>query len=463
MPRKEIYKVKGKNKEALDDFITHIIAGGTRNKSTLTSYKNAVKRMLSIINKNYDTISPTDLDKYFSECPETSSETYKSKIISFLKFKGLKDLADGIIQNPNIMLDHSKSEDEALTPDEIQKLINTGKDVYEKAIIEILIATGGRREGINGTSYNSVRIEEDIIWLNIGKRQRNGKLKKRDIPIIADESNPIMLYPKHFVDFYRTHIYKDEPDKPLFYSRHTNPEFYGKRMNPTSLTRLIKRIGKQSSIKKKITPHILRHTGATYDGYYLNEHMLRQKYGWSISSREPARYCKQRNDMYAETLRKKIGLDPEEVKKFSICPKCHVKNNMNETRCSNCDYPLGEEYLKETLEKSMESRELKLEINKLKEKIKTLTDKNKESDKTFKDFKNRAKKDFKNLRDEIDMSYAVIGAIGSGRGIAMTNADTKITTYASKEDEEFHNFLMENILPKVEKLRKRFNIKIQKD
>jgi len=112
MPRKEIYFIDGKNKKALDDFITHIIAGGTRNKSTVTSYKNAVKRMLSVINKDYDTISPTDLDKYFSECPETSSETYKSKIIRFLKFKGLKELADSITQNPSIMLDHSKSDED---------------------------------------------------------------------------------------------------------------------------------------------------------------------------------------------------------------------------------------------------------------------------------------------------------------------------------------------------------------
>jgi len=356
---------------------------------------------------------------------------------------------------------HSKSDEDILTPDEIQKLINTGKDVYEKAIIEIFIALGGRRSGINDTKYNSVKIEEDLIWLNIGKRLRNGKMKKRNIAIITDKDNPIMLYPKHFVDFYRTHIYKDEPDKPLFYSRHTNPEFYGKKMNPSSVTRLVKRIGKQSGIKKKITPHILRHTGATYDGYYLNEHMLRQKYGWSISSREPARYCKQKDDMYADFLRKKAGLNPEEVKTISICPRCQAKNNINETRCSKCDYPLGKELVKEIQEKSMNEEGLRKEIGKLNDKIKTLTDKNKESDKTFKDFKNRAKKDFKNLRDEIDMSYAVIGAIGSGRGFGMTNADTKITTYASKEDEEFHNFLMENIRPKVEKLRKRF--KTQKD
>lgn len=408
MARKEIYKVKGKNKEALDDFITHIKAGGTRNKSTVTSYKNAVKRMLSVINKEYDTISPTDLDKYFSECPETSSETYKSKIIRFLKFKGLKDLAEGITQNPSIMLEHSKSEDEALTPDEIQKLINTGKDLYEKAIIEIFIALGGRRSGINDTSYNSVKIEEDVIWLNIGKRQRNGKLKKRDIPIIADESNPIMLYPKHFVDFYRTHIYKDEPDKPLFYSRHTNPEFYGKRMNPSSLTRLVKRIGKQSGIKKKITPHVLRHTGATYDGYYLNEHMLRQKYGWSISSREPARYCKQRNDMYADFLRKKAGLNPEEIKTVSICPKCGEKNNVNETRCSKCDYPLGKELVKEIQEKSINEEGLRSEIGKLKDKIKTLTDENKESNKMFKGFKKLAKKDVKDLREKVEYLEGIV-------------------------------------------------------
>jgi len=408
MARKVFYKIKGKNKKALDNFVTHIIAGGTRNESTLTSYKNAVKRMLSVINKDYDKITPTDLDKYFSECPETSAETYKSKIIRFLKFKGLKDLADGIIQNPNIMLDHSKSEDEALTPDEIKKLINTGKDLYEKSIIEIFIATGGRREAINSTNYNSVRIEEYIIWLNIGKRQRNGKLKKRDIPIIADESNPIMLYPKYFVDFYRTHIYKDEPDKPLFYSRHTNPEFYGKRMNPTSLTRLVKRIGKQSGIEKRITPHVIRHTSATYDGYYLNEHMLRDKYGWSISSREPERYCKQKSEMYADVLRRKVGLDPEEVKRISISPKCHAKNNMNETRCSNCDYPLGKEYVKEMFDQSIETGSLKSEISKLKDEIKTLTKENKDSNKMFKGFKKNAKDEFKGLNEKIKYLEGIV-------------------------------------------------------
>ena len=54
----------------------------------------------------------------------------------------------------------------------------------------------------------------------------------------------------------------------------------------------LKEIAKRAGIKKRITPHILRHASATNDTRHgMNEENLRRKYGWAAGSKMPSRYA----------------------------------------------------------------------------------------------------------------------------------------------------------------------------
>jgi len=52
---------------------------------------------------------------------------------------------------------------------------------------------------------------------------------------------------------------------------------------------MLNRLGKKV-LRKKVTPHILRHSSATYYCHKLNQYQLCYRYGWSMASSQPQRY-----------------------------------------------------------------------------------------------------------------------------------------------------------------------------
>ena len=52
---------------------------------------------------------------------------------------------------------------------------------------------------------------------------------------------------------------------------------------------------------KRVTPHILRHSSATYYANLLNHHQLCYRYGWSMASDMPNRYIDREGILEEET------------------------------------------------------------------------------------------------------------------------------------------------------------------
>lgn len=395
MPNK-IIELSPENKNVIEDFEKHLKSAGTNNIDTLRTYTSACKTIFDIVKKDWNNITKKDIDNAFSSdrMSPTTKEVYKPKFVKFLKFNGKDELADYVksLYNFDVLKKPTKTEDDVLSKEEIKLLIDSAKSLRDKAIIEIFLTTGGRRKEINLLKFKDIEITESIIWVTIN----NSKTKPRRIPIVANKQIDTAIYPENLINFYNTHIFKDDKEKPLFYSHHSNR--YGKPLNKNSINEIFQKIIGGAKISKKITPHILRHTGATNDGYFLTEQDLCLKYGWRVGSRQPKTYCHMTENQLGDHLLKLAGTTEEQIKRDSICPQCKQKVNINDKRCKRCNYILDRVLQNEEIERL---RNKENELNELKIAIFNIQNDNNKKLKDFKKVIRDLKKENNGISDTI--------------------------------------------------------------
>ncbi|MFA5038459.1 MAG: site-specific tyrosine recombinase XerD [Candidatus Omnitrophota bacterium] len=136
--------------------------------------------------------------------------------------------------------------------DEAQRLVEapdlkTRQGIRDRAILEIMYATGMRVSEVSGVKTADVNTEIGFVRC-MGKGR-----KERIIPLGSKASAAIIRYrEKARPEFAKA------PVPELFLNRS------GKRISRISLWKLIKAYAKQARIKKPIRPHILRHSFATH-------------------------------------------------------------------------------------------------------------------------------------------------------------------------------------------------------
>jgi site-specific recombinase XerD len=116
--------------------------------------------------------------------------------------------------------------------------------------------------GLRAAELCSLRIQDTPIILGIPAIEvHNGKGgKNRTVPI----SNRLAEVLRDYIENLRprtlpsTGIRADDPGKPVFYSRNQC------HFTPNGIYRIVRRAGELAGIRKRVRPHILRHTFATH-------------------------------------------------------------------------------------------------------------------------------------------------------------------------------------------------------
>ena len=121
-------------------------------------------------------------------------------------------------------------------------------DYRNKAMLEVLFATGTRISELINMELNQIDYDECIIRV-LGK----GK-KDRIIPI----GNTALKYLRLYIDEYRKFILKTKNSNYVFVNKD------GNKISRQGFFKILKKITKESGINKEISPHTLRHSFATY-------------------------------------------------------------------------------------------------------------------------------------------------------------------------------------------------------
>jgi integrase/recombinase XerD len=250
-----------RSEELVDRFLDAIWMERGLSQNTLGAYRAdlmTLGRGLAEHDKSIDEADKADLLAFIAGRVEGGAKPRSTarQLSSFRRFfryimrEGLRDTdptAD--IEMPRI----GRSLPKTLTEDEVDALLNAPNTDdplghRDRAMLELLYATGLRVSELINLKQSQINFNQGVLRI-IGKGDR-----ERLIPL-GDESQRWLL---DFIDGPRMEILLERQTDYLFPTRR------GNRMTRQAFWHIIKRYADKAGIRRKMSPHSLRHAFATH-------------------------------------------------------------------------------------------------------------------------------------------------------------------------------------------------------
>lgn len=228
------------NNEAVQSFIADLALRGYSNH-TIKAYRLTMERALKFSGKNFRKISTQDLKEFLlflqreKRCSLRTIHRHINALRTFYRLYEI-DAADKI-QLPKV----EKALPTFLNFGEMETLLDSISSTRDLAIVRLLYASGLRVSELVGLNRDS--IEGNVI------RVRSGKGRKDRVSYIDDGTLELV---KVYLDK------REDENQALFVNRK------GERLTDRYIEILVKRHAQKAGIRKKVTPHTLRHTFATH-------------------------------------------------------------------------------------------------------------------------------------------------------------------------------------------------------
>lgn len=222
--------------------------------NTVESYGENLKMLKQALNKNILNLTTTEIRDYIQNL-EATPKTKAHYLSVFNSFYNYMIFNEKLSANPCSGIRSPKLEKKLpnyLTGEEIDKLLDIKLikpiDYRNKAMLEVLFATGTRISELINLKLNQIDFDECIIRV-LGK----GK-KDRIIPI----GNTALEYLALYINEYRPFILKTRVSEYVFVNKN------GTKMSRQGFFKILKKLVASSGIEKEVSPHTLRHSFATY-------------------------------------------------------------------------------------------------------------------------------------------------------------------------------------------------------
>ncbi|AOT68133.1 site-specific tyrosine recombinase XerD [Geosporobacter ferrireducens] len=245
----------------LNDFIHYLTHEKELSKNTLESYKRDISQYIEFL-QDKSVISFKDTNKttiitYLLHLQKMGKATATiSRSLASIRSLYQFLLNEKMIEkDPTLNLESPKSEKKlpsVLSLKEVELLLaqpdeKSEKGVRDKAMLELLYATGIRVTELVSLDHNHLNLDMGYI------KCCNGA-KERIIPIGSMARDAIGKY----VTQCRQNLVRDQEEKSLFVNYH------GSRLTRQGFWKIIKMYTQKAKINKKITPHTLRHSFAIH-------------------------------------------------------------------------------------------------------------------------------------------------------------------------------------------------------
>ena len=250
-----------RSEQLVDRFLDAIWMERGLSKNTLGAYRAdlmTLGRGLSEEQKSIDMADKSDLLNFIAKRVESGAKPRSTarQLSSFRRFfryimrEGLRDsdpTAD--IEMPRI----GRSLPTTLTEDEVDALLNAPNTDEplghrDRAMLELLYATGLRVSELINMQQSQINFNQGVLRI-VGKGDR-----ERLIPLTDDAQRWL----RDFIDGPRMEILLERQTDYLFPTRR------GNRMTRQAFWHIIKRYAEKAGIRKKMSPHSLRHAFATH-------------------------------------------------------------------------------------------------------------------------------------------------------------------------------------------------------
>ena len=248
--------------QLLDHFLHYIVVEKGLSKNTVDAYSHGLNRFLDYLKKKgiqkISGVSKLDVRAFLLTLKKQGLST-KSVVRNLAAIRTLFHflIQEEILEtNPIEELESPKlpkTLPEILTLKEVEQLLEqpnpqTPMGIRDRAMLEVLYATGMRVSELTQLPMNQVNLEAGYVRV-FGKGS-----KERIIPIGNEAMKWVALYLK----VAREKLAKRRESPFLFINR------MGSGMSRQRFWKVIKAYGRRAGIRKRITPHLLRHSFASH-------------------------------------------------------------------------------------------------------------------------------------------------------------------------------------------------------
>ena len=239
----------------VDDYLLFLKTEKKLGDNTINSYMLDLEDFFKTFNGSIESCTKKDILTYISSINGLEVNTVNRHISSLKSF--FNYLVDESIIKVSPMeevssLKKAKKLPKYLSISEVNKLLNiplnSEFDYRNKAMLELMYATGLRVSELVSIEYSNIDFENSIIRIN-------GKGKKERIIPLGEVAS---YYLKVYLSDYRSKLLKRNTYNQVFLNNH------GKPITRQGFNYILENIRELTGIEKEITPHVLRHSFATH-------------------------------------------------------------------------------------------------------------------------------------------------------------------------------------------------------
>ncbi len=266
--KKAIRQMMGLNsssKQDLEDFKSYIIVEKNFSKHTAKAYcADVLDFLLWIGEESCEDVNFSKVREYlhFIQKFNYKKNTIARKIASIRTFYKYLYRERKVDSNPAMNLTspkRPKSLPKFLTPDEVEEILNnvkmeTPSGFRNRAILELLWATGMRVSELSGLNFGDLNLEHNEIRVF-------GKGAKERIILVTDRAKS---YLERYINTARALIPKGFPLEDVSESSPVFINNTGYRLQTKTIRNVINETVEKISLPKKVTPHVFRHSFATH-------------------------------------------------------------------------------------------------------------------------------------------------------------------------------------------------------
>ena len=229
--------------------------------NTISSYLRDIRQFAGWLHEEEETeivdAAELHIQKFLThlESEGRSAATRSRALASLKNFYGYVVSAGFLAESPvkEIKVDRGEKKlPQILSSREIELLLaqpssTDHKGIRDKAMLEVLYATGIRVSELIGLNIDDVNLEGEVIKCQSGR-------KSRAIPLYADALKALTVYIREV----RPRLLAEPGEKALFVN------IGGARMSRQGFWKILKHYQTTAHIDKEITPHTLRHSFAVH-------------------------------------------------------------------------------------------------------------------------------------------------------------------------------------------------------
>ena len=340
-----------KNQRTIEDHLRYLQAN-SRSLEGQQLYKQVIKRLAEDLgDKTFRQATTEDIERHLLNLKHLSSLTqknHKAKIKAFYRWLNGGEYPKCVKWIKTGKFERSRPLEPCLTWPEVNSLVKHVLNYRDRAFIIVLYESGARITEVLNLLVKDVVFDEYGVVLSIKNEKINGVRQVRIIRAVPDLRAWLDNHPRR--DMPNAHVFslvKNEGVEAMSYE---------------NANRILKTAARKAGIKKRVHPHLFRHSRATELAERgLTQYDLENILGWRRGSAMSAVYV-HGFDSNKKILAMEGCLPPEEAKtqdkKNQQCPwpDCKVENSLAAKYCYKCSKPLDASVVQMALEERERAR-----------------------------------------------------------------------------------------------------------